>query len=92
MIEGIAAKAAGMLVTGLAGAAAYDGVKKIVQGRTVHQAAVAVTSWGMRGARAAEVGAEKVRLAAADIASEARERIGEQTPPPGAAAAHDHEH
>jgi hypothetical protein len=85
-------KAAGLVATGLAGAAAYDGAKKIVKSGVVHNTAVTVTAWGLRGARAAEVGAEKTRLTAADILSEARGRIGEQTPPPGAAAAHDHDH
>jgi len=87
-------KAAGLVATGLAGAVALEGVKKVAQSQVVHGAAVAVTSWGLRGARAAEVGAEKARLAASDIVSEARERIGEQTPPPtsGGSADHAHEH
>jgi Protein of unknown function (DUF1490) len=93
MIGGFVGKAAGLLASGLVGAAAYDGVKRLVRSDSVHAAAVTVTAWGLRGARAAEAGAERARLTTADIVSEARERIGEQTPPPGAAGpAHDHAH
>lgn len=84
-------KAAGLVATGLAGAVALEGAKKVVNSRTVHGAAVTVTSWGLRGARVAEVGAERARLVTADIVSEARERVGEQSPPPsGAGHGHDH--
>lgn len=93
MLGGFVGKAAGVVASGLVGAAAYDGVKRLVRSDALHAAAVTATSWGLRGARAAEAGAERARLATADIVSEARERIGEQAPPPGAAApAHDHEH
>lgn len=85
-------KAAGMVVTGLAGAVAYDGAKRLVRPDVVRRAAVTVTSWGLRGARAAETGAEKARLAAADVVSEAREKIGEQSLPPAGGPAHDHDH
>jgi hypothetical protein len=91
MIGGFVGKAAGVLASGLVGAAAYDGVKRLVRSNSLHAAAVTVTAWGLRGGRAAEAGAERARLATADIVSEARERIGEQTPPPGAPA-HDHTH
>lgn len=91
MLGAFVGKAAGLLATGVVGAATYDGVKRVVRSDTVRGAAVTVTSWGLRGARAAEAGAERVRLTTADIVSEARERIGEQTPPPGAPAP-DHEH
>jgi hypothetical protein len=89
-LGGLAAKAVAMAATGLAGAVAWDGMKRFAQGRVVHEAAVAVTSVGLRGARAAEVGAEKARLAASDIVSEARGRIGEQTPPPSSGTSADH--
>ncbi|HVL84786.1 MAG TPA: DUF1490 family protein [Pseudonocardia sp.] len=85
-------KAAGLVVTGLAGAVAYDGVRKVVNPRAMHGAAVTVTSWGLRGARAAETGAERARLVTADIVSEARERLGEQSPPPAGRTGHGHEH
>jgi hypothetical protein len=84
-----AARAVG---TGLAGAVAYDGVKRVTKGPVARNATVALASWGLRGVRAAETGAERTRLAVGDIMSEARERIGEQAPPPGAAVSHEHEH
>ena len=91
MIGGFVGRAAGFVASGLVGAAAYDGVKRFVRSDSLHDAAVTVTSWGLRGARAAETGAEKARLATADIVSEARERIGEQTSPPAAGVpAHEH--
>jgi hypothetical protein len=92
VLSGIAAKAAGMVVTGLAGAAAYDGAKKVARSGVFRGATVTVTAWGLRGVRAAETGAEKARLATADVLSEARARVGEQAPVPGAAAGHGHEH
>ena len=94
MFAGFVGKAAGLVASGLVGAAAYDGVKKIARSSVAYDAAVTVTSWGLRGVRAAETGAEKARLVTADIVSEARERIGEQAPPPGAAGANgnDHDH
>lgn len=86
-------RAAGLLLTGVAGAAAYDGVKRIARSGAVRGAAVTATTWGLRGARVAETGAERARLASADIVSEARERIGEQAPTPGlGGAGHDHQH
>jgi hypothetical protein len=86
MLGGLVGKAAGLVASGLVGAAAYDGVKRFVRSDALRGAAVTVTALGLRGARAAEAGAERARLATADIVSEARERIGEQTPPPGAPA------
>jgi len=91
MIAGLVGKAAGMVVGGLAGAVAYDGVKRIVRSTVVRDSAVTVTSWGLRGARVVETGAERARLGAADIVSEARERIGEQAQPP-AGSGHGHQH
>ncbi|HZZ45412.1 MAG TPA: DUF1490 family protein [Pseudonocardia sp.] len=90
----LAGKAAAVVVTGLTGAVAYEGVKKIARGPVLRGAAVTATEWGLRSLRAAETGAERARLASADIVSEARERIGEQAPPPsGSSAGHaDHQH
>ena len=79
-----------MALGGIAGIVVVDGAKRLVQARAVHEAAVWMAAWGLRGVRAAETGAEKVRLSTADIVSEARERIGEQSPPPGPAAEHKH--
>ena len=88
--EAFVARAAAAVATGLVGAIAYDGVKKVVRSVPLRGAVVTLTSWGLRGARVAETGAERARLAAADIISEARQRIGEQTPPPGATVEHRH--
>jgi hypothetical protein len=90
MFGGIAAKAAGMVASGVAGVVVVDGAKRLVRARAAHETAVWMTTWGLRGVRAAETGAEKIRLTTADIVSEARERIGEQSLPPGSAAAHKH--
>jgi hypothetical protein len=90
VLGGIAAKAAGMVVSGVAGAVVVDGAKRLVRTRVAHEAAVWMTLWGLRGVRAAETGVERVRLTTADIVSEARERIGEQSQPPGLAAEHKH--
>jgi hypothetical protein len=85
-------KTARVVATGVVGAAAYDGVKRVVSSGALRRATVTATAWGLRGARAAETGAEKARLVTADVVSEARSRIGEETPAPGAAAGHGHEH
>jgi hypothetical protein len=90
IVGGLVGKAAGLVASGLVGAAAYDGVKRVARSGAVRGAAVTVTSWGLRGARAAEAGAEKARLTTADIVSEAREKIGEEAPVPGAAHTHEH--
>jgi hypothetical protein len=88
----LAARAVGAVASGVAGVAVVEGVKKLSGGRAVHESAVAVTTLGLRAARAAETGAERVRLNTADVVAEARERIGEQATPPGAVEKHDHEH
>jgi hypothetical protein len=94
VIDRFLGRATGLVASGVVGAVAYDGVKRLVRGDVLHGAAVAVTSWGLRGARVAETGAEKARLTTtADIVSEARGKLGEQSPPPGtAASANNHEH
>ena len=89
---GLVSKAAGAIASGVAGVAVVEGVKKASGGGGVHQAAVAVITLGLRGVRAAEAGAERARLGAADIVAEARDRIGEQSPVPGTDATQDHEH
>jgi len=82
VFSAIVGRAAQLVVTGLAGAVAYDGLKKALQSKVAHDAAVTITAVGLRGLRAAEIRAEKARLTAADIVSQARDRIGEQAPPP----------
>ena len=91
-MQGLIVKAARVVATGLVGAAAYDGVKRVVRPSAIRSATVTSTVWGLRGLRAAETGAEKARLVAGDIVSEARARIGEETPAPGAMNGHGHEH
>lgn len=91
--HGLLGKAAATIVTGAVGAAAYDLLRTAAAKAPVHEAAVVTTSWGLRGVRAAEKGAEAARLTVADVIAEARERLGEQqTPPPAVGADHDHDH
>jgi hypothetical protein len=92
VMSGLICNAARVVATGLTGAVAYDGVKRVARSGAIRGATVAVTAWGLRGLRAAETGAENARLATADIVSEARARIGEQAPVPGTASGHGHEH
>jgi hypothetical protein len=92
MVSGWISVAARTLVTGLAGAVAYDGVKWVARSGALRGTAVTVTTWGLRGVRAAEAGAEQARLAVGDVISEAHARMGEQAPVPGGAHGHGHEH
>ena len=92
MVQGFISRAARVVATGLVGAAAYDGVKRVVRTSAIRSATVTGTAWGLRGVRAAETGAERARLAAGDIVSEARARIDEEAPAPGAMNGHGHEH
>jgi hypothetical protein len=92
-VYGLLAKAASTVVTGAVGVAAYEGLRKVVAKAPVREAAVTTTAWTLRGVRKAEEGAESARLKVADVVAEARERIGEEAPPPsvsGTAHAHDH--
>lgn len=92
MANGLLIKAAHMVATGVAGAAVYDGVKRLARSDAVRSATVTLTALGLRGVRAAETGAEKMRLATADIVSEARARIGEEAPAPTTSNGHGHQH
>jgi hypothetical protein len=91
-MNGLLVRAAHVVATGVAGAAVYDGVKRIARSDAVRNATVTVTAWGLRGIRKAETGAEKVRLATADVVSEARARVGEEAPAPAASNGHGHQH
>ncbi|MBT0566637.1 DUF1490 family protein [Williamsia sp. CHRR-6] len=84
--------AAGTVVTGAVGAAAYDLTKRVVKNVSLRESAVVATSWAIRGTRVAEAGAENARLAVADVVAEAKERVGEETTPPGVGGGHDHDH
>lgn len=89
----LAFKAATILATSAAGAAAYDGVKTALRKAPWRAGAVKATELAIRGTRRVELGAENVRLAAADIVAEARERVGEEAPPPaGPSTGHGHSH
>jgi hypothetical protein len=90
--HGLLAKVAATVVTGAVGAAAYDLLRRAAAKAPVREVAVTTTEWGLRGVRKAEEGAESARLTVADVVAEARERIGEEVPPPAVAdAGHDHD-
>ena len=93
VLHAFLAKAASTVVTGAVGVAAYQGVRKAVAKAPIREASVTATAWALRGVRKAEEGAESARLKAADVVAEARERIGEESPPPAVAdPAHTHDH
>ncbi|ORA82993.1 hypothetical protein BST28_02100 [Mycolicibacter kumamotonensis] len=91
-VQGLLAKAATTVFTGLVGVSAYEVVRKALEKAPLHEAAVTATEWGLRGTRRAEEVAESARLKVADVVAEARERVGEEATPPAVAVAHDHEH
>jgi hypothetical protein len=54
---------------------------------------VTATEWGLRGVRKAEEGAESARLQVSDVVAEAKERLGEEVPPPAVGeTGHGHSH
>ena len=91
-VYGLLAKAAGTVFTGLVGVTAYEVVRKAVAKAPLHETAVKSAELGLRGTRKAEEAAESARLKIADVMAEARDRIGEETPPPAVGEAHDHDH
>jgi len=91
-LGGLIFRAAQIVATGLGGAVAYDGVKRVARAGVLRNVAVTVTTWGLRGVRAAGSGAEQARLTIGDVIGEARGRLGEEAPVPGAANGHGHEH
>lgn len=89
----IVAKAVSTVVTGAVGVAAYNGARKLYDKTPVRKAAVSVTEVGLRAARKAEVHAESARLAVSDVVAEARDRLGEEVPPPVVSeTGHGHSH
>jgi Protein of unknown function (DUF1490) len=93
ILNGVFAKAAATVVTGVVGVAAYEALRKAVAKAPVREASVTAATWGLKGARRAEEAAENARLRIADVMAEARERIGEEVAPPAVAQAEDaHEH
>ncbi|MGV0749537.1 DUF1490 family protein [Mycolicibacter heraklionensis] len=91
-VQGLLAKAASTVFTGLVGVSAYEVARRALAKAPLHEAAVTATEWSLRGTRRAEEVAESARLKVADVVAEARERIGEESTPPAAAVAHDHDH
>jgi hypothetical protein len=93
MFGALVTRAGSTVLTGLVGAVAYDGAKRAVSGGAAREGAVTAIAWGLRGRRRLETGAEQVRLVTGDLVADARARVGEQAPPPGAGdTPHDHEH
>jgi hypothetical protein len=92
LVHGLLGKAAGTVVTGLVGVSAYELLRKAVGTPQAHNAAVTATEWGLRGTRRAEEAAESARLKFADVVAEARERIGEEAPPPAIGDHDQHQH
>ncbi|AGB22407.1 Protein of unknown function (DUF1490) [Mycobacterium sp. JS623] len=93
VLHGVLAKAATTVVTGAVGVAAYDALRKALGKLPIREASVTAAEWTLRGARKAEETAETARLNIADVMAEARERIGEQVPPPAVTEPeHTHEH
>jgi hypothetical protein len=87
-----AARLAGTVASGVVGVLVVDAVKSRVGRSALRRSAVTVTTWGLRSRNGVEAAAEHLRLATGDVVAEARERIGEQAPPPDVADAHDHQH
>ncbi len=92
MVHGLFGRAAAWVATGVAGAAAYDLLRKAAAKAPLHQTAVSAAELGLRGTRRAEKAAESARLRLADVMAEARERIGEEAPTPSVGDTHDHDH
>jgi Protein of unknown function (DUF1490) len=91
-VYGLFAKAAGTVITGLAGVTAYEVLRKAAAKAPLHETAVSAAELGLRGTRKAEEAAESARLKLADVMAEARERVGEEVPPPSIGDAHQHDH
>jgi len=91
-VYGLLAKAAGTVITGLAGVTAYEVLRKAAAKAPLHETAVSAAELGLRGTRKAEEAAESARLKLADVIAEARERVGEEVPPPSIGDAHQHDH
>jgi lysozyme family protein len=90
-VQGLLAKAAATVITGLVGVTAYEAVRKAVAKAPLHETAVSAAELGLRGTRKAEEAAESARLKLADVMAEARERIGEEAPTPSITDTHQHE-
>jgi Protein of unknown function (DUF1490) len=69
-----------------------QGRRKAAAKAPLHETAVSAAELGLRGTRKAEEAAESARLKLADVMAEARERVGEEVPPPSIGDAHQHDH
>lgn len=82
--QGFLTKAVPTVVTGVVGVATYEALAKAPW----RKVAVSATALGLRAARSTErktkEGAERARLAVADVLAEASELIGEHVSPPTA--------
>ena len=85
-------RATGTVVTGVVGVAVVRAAERGNAGRLPRTAAVQLTAWGIRGARSAERGVERSRLAAGDVRADAYAKLGEQAPPPADRTADGHDH
>ncbi|AZI58972.1 DUF1490 family protein [Nakamurella antarctica] len=88
----LARQAAHAAITGVVGVAIVNAVKGSGGRNVVKKAAVGVAELGLRSARVAEAGAENVRLAAADVMAEAKQRVGGEVKAPGVHTGNDHQH
>jgi len=92
-VHGLLARAVTTVATGAVGVAAYDLLKKAVAKVQLREVSVTAAELALRGTRKAEEAAETARLNVADVMAEARERIGEEVPPPAVSGGDDaHEH
>ncbi|MGY5883639.1 DUF1490 family protein [Modestobacter lacusdianchii] len=86
-------KAVGTVATGVVGVVVVRAAERGEAGSLPRRLAVGATKLGIRGARRAEVGVEKARLAAGDVRAQAYADLGEQVPPPAdRSGGHDHQH
>ena len=88
----ITRKSGATLATGVVGVAAVEVLKRWGAPLLARRSVVTATALGLRGVRAAEAGAENVRLYSADILAEAREQVGETAPPPAGTTGGEHGH
>lgn len=80
--QGLLAKAAPTVVTGVVGVAAYEVVRNVIAKAPLREATVSGTALALRVARKAEGSAERARLTVADVFAEAAERVGGEVRPP----------
>ena len=98
MTQAVVGGLVGQLLTGVVGSMIlHAGLRAAPSaGRTARQLAVAAAAQGIVLFRRLQAMAEEARLASEDIMAEARQRVGEEAPPPAAeehvAEEHGHRH